>query len=412
METETKKLMDELSVEIKAMRAANEELSKAVEGKASPDELKALQLEQKKKDEAFEAKMEAIGKQLDTIQLEQKNSNVHFNAKDSDFFKMEAKMKDKAFIDNLKQKGASGVFEIKTGTTMDTATYLSGSALATAVVVPFREPGVGKAPDRIPTLLDLIDTGSIGSDTDTWVERLARTMAAAAVAEGSAYANTILTYIQRSQGVERLGHFIKVQNRSLDDWDALISEIQTELFTGLERIIEEEVYSGSGSTPHLQGITDTGIAAAYTSTGLTGVVTPNEFDAIRAAIMQLRQAEFMGSAALINPVSGASLDMPKSKDGIYLLPPFATANGTVIKGLPVYESNLVTAGEMLVGAFKRCKLLMRKGIEIRIWEQNEDDVLYDRKTITASVRCANRIKVPDYNAFVYDAFADVIAAIS
>jgi HK97 family phage major capsid protein len=416
MEIEVKTLIDKVSDEIKAMKLANEELTKALTLKASPEDIKSLETALKAKDAEFEAKMVKAIEALDKIQLEMKDNTQFNNNGKSDFAEMKKKWDDKSFIETLQKRGnkEGHTFEVKTGTAMDVATYLSGSGgLATAVVVPFREPGIGKAPDRVPTLLDLISRGNINSDPLTWVERSARTMAAAAVAEGAAYANTILTYIQRSQAVERLGHFIKVQNKALEDWDLLMSEINLELFTGLERIIEEEVYSGSGTTPHLQGITDTGHAAAYSSTGLTGtVITPNHFDAIRAAIMQIRQNEYQASAAFINPADGAAMDMPKNADGLYLLPPFIMNNGTVVKGVPVIESNLVTTGDLLIGDFKKDALFMKRGIEVRIWEQNEDDVLFDRKTITASVRCVNRLKVPDYNAFVYDTFADIITAIT
>jgi len=411
MEIEVKTLIDKVSDEIKAMKLANDELTKALALKASPDEIKALEKELKAKDAEFEGKMVKYLETLDAIQLKMKD--VEFNKEGkSDFTEMKKKWDDKSFIEGLKARKGDATFEIKTGTTMDVATYLSGSGgLATAVVLPFREPGVGKAPDRIPTLLDMITRGNISGDPLTWVERSARTMAAAAVAEGAAYANTILTYIQRSQAVERLGHFIKVQNKALEDWDLLMSEINNELFTGLERIVEEEVYKGTGTSPHLQGVTDTGIAAAYSSTGLANIVSPNHFDAIRAAIMQLRQSEYQASGIFINPADGAAMDMPKNVDGVYLLPPFILNNGTQVKGIPVIESNLVTAGDLLVGDFKRIGLFMKRGIEIKIWEQNEDDVLYDRKTITASVRCVNRIKQTDYNAFVYDTFTDIITAI-
>jgi len=127
--------------------------------------------------------------------------------------------------------------------------------------------------------------------------------------------------------------------------------------------------------------------------------------------MQLRVAEYSATAAFINPADGAAMDMPKSSEGIYLLPPFMSANGTVVKGVKVYESNLVTAGDLLVGDFSKDALFMKRGIEIKIFEQNENDALYDRKTITASLRAVNRIKQPDYNAFVYDSFADIISAI-
>lgn len=397
-EKELKDLQDSIKLEqkkqfdaIEALKAASDSQKTELNGKIG----------------ASEKALKTLGEQLDAIQLEMKDKSNFREEKDS-FIEMKKKWNDKTFTEGLKAKGGKASFELKA--IMDTDTNLSGSAFATAVVVPFREQGIKKAPDRIPTLLDLVSRGTINSDMLTWVERSARTASAAAVSEGSAYAQSDMTYIMKSKGVERIGHYIKVQNRSLDDWDALMSEINLELFTGLERILESYVYSGTGMTPQLQGIID--VCAAYSSTGLDDkVVTPNHFDAIRAAIMQLRQAEYQATAAFINPADGAAMDMPKNADGIYLLPPFMSANGTVVKGVSVYESNLVTAGDLLVGDFKRSQLFLRKGIEIRIFEQNENDALYDRKTITASLRGVNRISVPDYNAFVYDTFDDIIAAI-
>lgn len=408
-EIELKALETEIKLELKKQTDAMALFTKAsTDQKAELDgQIKAADVKIGK----LETERDLLSKQMDKIQLEMKDSKL-FGPKGEDSIQlMKANWDKKEFRDELKERNSrkSHTFEIKA--IMDTATNLSGSALATAVVLPEREAGIGKAPDRIPTFLDLISRGVTGSDTLTWVERSARTASAAAVAEGAAYAQSDLTYIQRSIGVERIGHYFKVQNRSLDDWDALLSEIMDEGVTGLERILEQYCYSGTGTTPQIQGITDTGFAAAYSSTGLQGkIVSPNHFDAIRACIMQLRQGEYVSNLkGFINPADGAAMDMPKSADGIYLLPPFTAPNGMVVKGVPIYESNLVTAGELLIGEMSRIKLFMRKGIEVKIFEQNENDALYDRKTITVSCRAANRIKTPDYAAFVYDQFDDIIS---
>jgi HK97 family phage major capsid protein len=406
--------LDNLQLEIKAEQKKQTDAIEALK-KASSDqkvELEGKIEESEKKIGTLEKDKETLSKQLDTIQLEMKDTKFGTKGTDS-FMEMKKSWDKKDFIEGMKSNHSKfdQTFEIKA--VIDTATYLSGSALATAVVLPMREPGIGKAPDRIPMLLDLVSRGNTNSDTITWVERSARTAAAAAVAEGAAYAQSDMTYIQRSLPVERKGHYIKVQNKSLDDWDYLLSEINLELFTGLERILEEGVYSGTGVTPQILGITAAGVAQAYAVAALAGtIITPNHFDVLRAAYAQLVTLHYMPTAILINPVDGAAMDMPKNVDGIYLLPPFITADRTRVKGIPVYESTLVTAGSFLIGDFSKDALFMRKGIEIRIWEQNENDVLYDRKTITASLRACNRIKQPDYYAFVADTFANGITALT
>jgi HK97 family phage major capsid protein len=399
-------------------------------------ELKALQLEikseQKKQFDAIEAMKKDVGaqnaallekydaasgniqklsEQADALALQLKDQKMG-GKRENPFSEMKKALTDKSVLSELK-KGGQRTFEIK-ASTIDEATELSNGTtdISGAVIVPFREPGVGKAPDRQVMLLDLVNRGTISSNRVSWVERSARTAGAAAVAQGNQYAQSDMTYIQKFAPVEKIGTFIKVTNEALEDWDQLMSEINMELFPMVERAVEAGVYSGTGTSPALQGITDTGIAAAYTATALSGIITPNIWDAIRAGIMQLSTANFYPTAVFINPVDGAFLDLPKNNDGSYLLPPFAQINGRMISGVKIYESNLVTAGDMLVGDFTKDTLFIKRGIEIKIWDQDSTDPEYDLKTITASVRAVNRIKVPHYDAFVYDTIADVITAIS
>lgn len=402
-EKELKALQDEIKNEQKKQTELIAELKKVT------DEVKGLEIA--KKFEGIAANIDTLSAQADAIQLAMKDSKM---GEQDPFNELKKFMTDKSKVAELKRRGAKAEFQIKAGSTMTAATNLSSGTYENRVVIPFREIGVGKAPDRKPTLLDLISAGNINSDMDTWVERSARTISAASVAEGSKYIQSDLTYINKSQKVERIGHYFKVQNICLEDWDQFSSEIRNEGFTGVELEIERQVFAGTGTTPEMQGITDAGIASAFTSTSLsgeTGVLTPDIFGAMRAAIMQIREANYEGTAIFIHPSSGAAMDLAKDSNGAYVLPPFISADRTLVKGIPIYESTLVTAGNMLVGDFRKDLLLMKRGIEIGIFDQNEDDPLYDRKTIVVSCRAVNRIKSPDYNAFVYDEIKDIIAAI-
>ena len=141
------------------------------------------------------------------------------------------------------------VFELKDfdprtlikASTIDTSTELSDSALADAVIVPQRIAGVEKLPDRQVLLLDVVGRGVTNSNRVTWVERSARTAAAASVAEGNQYAQSDLTYIQKSAEVEKMGTFIKVTNEALEDWDEMLTQIRNELLPMMERLLESQV---------------------------------------------------------------------------------------------------------------------------------------------------------------------------
>jgi len=400
-ELELKELSEGIRNEQKKQAGLYEELKKATEGKAG--ELVA-RLEKSEQD------LQKMSQSYEALKLEM-DSKGQMGTRKSVFEDMKKTLTDKSKLEEIK-KGKSVSFELK-ASTIDEATELSNSALATAVIVPFREQGVGKAPDRRVMLLDMVQRGTINSNRVTWVERSARTEGTAAVSEGNQYPQSDMTYIQRSAPVEKVGTFIKVTNEALEDWDQLLSEINNELFPSVERLLESYVYSGTGTSPQLQGITDTGIAAAYTASGLNGaIITPNHFDAIRAAVMQLILANYMPNYVMLNPADAAAMDLTKNADGIYLLPPFLSMDRRLVSGIQIVESNLVTAGDLLVGDFSKDSLFIRRGVEVKIWDQDSTDPEYDLKTITASVRAVNRIKQPDYNEFVFDTFADIITAIT
>jgi len=405
-EKELKDLNDSIKSEQKKQAEALEAMKK---------DLKAENVVLLEKYDAAQKTIEKLSVQADTLAVQLKDQKM--GGKRENPFK---ELRDAFTVkkDETKarlKKGEPLTFELK-ASTIDEATELSNGTtdLSTAVIVPFREPGIGKAPDRPLTLLDIISRGTINSNRVSWVERSARTAGAAAVAEGNQYAQSDFTWIQRFAPVEKIGTFVKVTNEALEDWDQLMSEINIELFPMIERTVESGVYSGTGTSPAMQGITDTSIAAAYTlTTEITGIVTPNLVDVITAAVAQIRGQYYTDElTAMVNPYDYAMMTMPKNADGIYLMPPNLAPDRITVAGCRVVVSGLVTAGYVLVGAFKRDTLFVNRGITIKIWDQDSTDPEYDLKTITASVRAVNRLKVPDYNAFVYDATADIVTAIS
>jgi hypothetical protein len=72
------------------------------------------------------------------------------------------------------------------------------------------------------------------------------------------------------------------------------------------------------------------------------------------------------------------------------------------------------AGSALIGDFSKVTLYMRRGITIRLWDQDANDPEFDRKTITASLRAAvvfPTVHQTAAGAFVYDQLSDIVSAI-
>lgn len=408
---EIKALVDQIQLEIKGFNEAKAAMQTLIDSKAPAEKIKELT----DLYNAGKTSIETLSKQLDTIQLEMKDRAL--NGKPVSIFGDFKKAFD-AKKAELKSPGGQFAFDLKDidprmllkASTIDEATELSNSSTTTAVVVPMRTPGVEKAPDRPVLMMDVVNRGTTNSNRVTWVERSARTAGAAALAEGAQYLQSDMTYIMKVAEVEKIGTFIKVTNEALEDWDELLTQIKNELLPMVERALETELYSGSGTTPHLDGIITT--ASAYATNSLdASIITPNIFDVILAAATQIAEYNYVPTHAFLAPADFAKMIGSKSADGTYVLPPFITAGGMSVAGVKVIQSTLITAGSILVGDFSRVTLYLKRGIEIKIWDQDSTDPEYDLKTITASCRAAVKFPAPHIYAFVYDAIADITTEI-
>jgi HK97 family phage major capsid protein len=192
-------------------------------------------------------------------------------------------------------------------------------------------------------------------------------------------------------------------------WDAdfLVSEIKNEHIPQLRRKLDYYLLSGNGTSPQILGVTQN--AAAYTNTDLNGQVAgANYADAIRAAVNQIVNSNYIPNYVLMNPSDVALMELSKSNTLEYLN---VTINGR-IHGLPIIQNTGVTAGKVLVGDFSKVTLFYNGGIQISVFDQNESDPIYGLYTIVSKVRAASKIMVCDYtNAFVYDDLADIVNAI-
>lgn len=112
---------------------------------------------------------------------------------------------------------------------------------------------------------------------------------------------------------------------------------------------------------------------------------------------------FVPDAVVINPADWEALVLSKDSIGQYMGGGYFTAayaNGDYsaparIWGIPVYESGDVTQGDVLVMAARESAKRVHKGdVEVRIFEENEDDVNYNRVTIRAEERMVPVIKYP------------------
>jgi HK97 family phage major capsid protein len=328
----------------------------------------------------------------------------------SDAFSAEMKASEKGALDvDAIKKGFASVksaggksfeFEVKSLSEL--------SSLTGAVIEPERDPSIIRSPQRKVLIEDLADTGGMSSNKVTWVEVLGESGAPAMTAELATFAEKDYTFAVYEASALKVTVMSKHSTEILEDMPQLVSAVKSMLAEDLNLKVDSELYSGAGTAGLFNGIYTQ--ATAF-SAGTLVVALPNKLDVLRSALVQVATAgkgNYQPNAIMLNPIDAGLLDMTKDTNGAYVMPPFTTADRTVIKGVQIIESTLVTAGTFLVGDFRKLHIRNKRGLSIQVATENGTDFEKDILTIRASRRLASYVKTNDSGAFVKGTFSTAI----
>jgi HK97 family phage major capsid protein len=405
---EKKELTDALAEHGKAIELKQSEMQTAIEKKMT-ESADAL----KKEIEGMEDTRKKMQDQLDKLDIEIQKSKKQPSEKVKTFADELRESLNKE-IDELAKLKEVGARELK----LQVKTFLetNTNSITTGDLIPWPQldPGVSKAPDRMPFMLELVSRGVANSMTIYWVQRKTRTDKTEFVDEGAAPSGeTVLGYETKSASMQNLSSYLKVSNNSLDDIDWLLSEIQTELVTLHLLKLDAEILNAESAVEGFDGVYTAATAFAAGGDTLPAGVTPNKFDALAYALNQVKVANFNPTTIVLHPSDLRDLKLTRDDNGNYMLPPtMAVGNNVAVDGVRVVSNTGMTKGSYLVGDFTRAKFWTRKGMELRIWEQHDEDAVKQLKTVTLYSRGTLIIKDADKLAFVKDTFADTITEIT
>jgi hypothetical protein len=105
------------------------------------------------------------------------------------------------------------------------------------------------------------------------------------------------------------------------------------------------------------------------------------------------------------------MDLTKTTNGSYILPPFTTADGTNFKGCRIIENMGITAGTFLVMDSSKVNYKLRKDAVLAVG-YDDDDFTNNRITIRAELRGVLYVKGNDVGCVVDGTFATCIAMIT
>lgn len=411
-EIEKKELLDSIA-------AKQSEIQSAIDAKASNEELVSIKtsvdalIEKAKGLEEITSLKEAIGKMEDVMQKQgeeiAKAKNSHVNATATtlagEFTKAIREnaqiLKD---LKNAKSSTGMNTILVKAAGTMTTANYSGGT-----VGLSDLEVGVTRVQRRQPFLRELVNSGTTSSKYVVWIEQSNPDGGAGMTGEGLAKSQADFDLVESSMEVRKITAYIKVSKEMIDDISFVEAEIRNELVELIQLQLDAQILGGAGTGVTMKGI------EAYATTFAAGafadaIPAANNFDVLRVAINQVEIENFMPNYIIMHPTDAAAMDLVKATDNNYILPPFISQNGTIVKGLPVITNTGITVGNFLVGDFSKSNLRVREDITLAVGYEN-DDFTKNFVTILGEARAVHYVKANQTKAFVKGVFATAKAAL-
>ena len=393
---------------------------KEMENKAN--ELKAL-ISDKVKEETKESKEQVVLLQKELTELKEALKAAQEEAKEHTELiaklgaekkttektnKLEVILKENA--DKLKAiKGVGGKVIMKTVGTISRGNVDDYSPFYSL------DTEVNQYPSRKPFLRDILNVGTATGAVHQWYEQQAGEGDAGSTEEGKPKSQRDQDWLLKTAAVEKITAYTKVTEEALEDIPFMEDAIRTDLMQKLMLKEDSQILSGNGTPPQMKGILE--FATAFSVTDSVNaefyqkIQDANDLDVLRIAIALVAKAHGSPNYICLNPADVALMDVTKTTNGAYILPPFTTADGTNFKGCRIIENMGITAGTFLVMDSSKVNYKLRKDAVLAVG-YDDDDFTNNRITIRAELRGVLYVKGNDTGCIIKGTFADCKAMIT
>lgn len=230
-------------------------------------------------------------------------------------------------------------------------------------------------------------------------------LGATTVAEGAAKPEVVMQFERDDAPIRKIAAWIPVTSELVDDGPTLRGYIDARLGYMLAIREEQQVLSGTGTSPQIKGIrTYSGVqtqAAVY----LTGAVATNPADVpatVGNAISKVENVDGDADAIVMTPADfwegltnryATQFDSVAAGAGS----PVVTGNPRNLWGLPVVTTRAATTDEALVGAFRMgATLFDRQQTIIKSTDSHSDYFTLNKLVILAEERVGLAVNRADY----------------
>jgi HK97 family phage major capsid protein len=268
-----------------------------------------------------------------------------------------------------------------------------------------RQPGILETALRDPNaVISLFDVINTDQNAFSYLEETTFTNNAAEAAEGSTVGEAALAFTEQTEAIRKMGVFIPVTDELLADESGIQGYLNSRLQTMIRLRLDNQLLSGDGSAPNLEGILDAGKASVGSTDFSAYSGTLGKIGAIYGAITDIRVNAFTEPDAIImhpndwnDIVTSVGADFAGTSSAGYAerSPLFVAAGGmgagpsAQIWGLKVVPTTAIAAGTVLVGKFgggEAANVVMRQGIELAVTDSHSDFFIKNQLAIRATMR--------------------------
>ena len=242
---------------------------------------------------------------------------------------------------------------------------------------------VAPQPKRIAAA-DFFANATISGNAITYFRQGAYEGTPAVTAQGAKKPQNSTSFAPVTLPLSKIAAYIKETDEILWDQEFLASEVRNSLIYHLGTVEDSTIVSTVAGTSGIGAVT-------YAS------ATEQLADGIIAGIMNVKQnSAYDASVVIMNPADYLAALKAKDANKQYIGGGYfsgAYGNGgyampTSIWGVPVFTNSGITSGTAIVAARQAVKIWRKGGLDVKLYEQNEDDALYNRVTLLAEERLA------------------------
>jgi HK97 family phage major capsid protein len=295
----------------------------------------------------------------------------------------------------MKQRFKFDISNLHTKATMSSSGNLSGTNFVEPTIVnPWMLNPYEQAHVR-----NVIPSSSTNSDKIAYVVQSGNTSNVAEVDEGALKPQSEVNFEKKIVLVTKMAHHYRVPEEMLEDNDQLSASITYIGLEELKKLEDNKFLYKNGAGNEFDGLTV--VASGFSDP--TGIDLTQNYDVLVAAITQARNAFYQPNFIFMNPSDVADMILTKISDGAYLFPDTIRTGSPQVLNVPIIAHQHIGKGEFLLGDRNMARIWDRKGAEVRFFEQDRDNAVYNLTTIVIEERTSLAVYRP--SAFIYGGFA-------